>query len=111
MVVTQLGGNAKLFHNATANGCHWILIRLVGTRSNRMGLGAQIRITTEDGATQWNQATTAVGYACSSDPRVHFGLGKNRLIRELEVLWPSRTRQTLQNVEVDRIMTIEEPRG
>jgi hypothetical protein len=42
---------------------------------------------------------------------VHFGLGKNRLIRELEVLWPSRTRQTLQNVEVDRIMTIEEPRG
>ena len=52
-----------------------------------------------------------MGYACSSDPRVHFGLGKNRLIRELEVLWPSRTRQTLQNVEVDRIMTIEEPRG
>jgi len=111
MVVTQLGGNVKLFHNTTANGCHWILIRLVGTRSNRMGLGAQIRITTEDGATQWNQATTAVGYACSSDPRVHFGLGKNRLIRELEVLWPSRARQTLKNVEVDRMMTIEEPRG
>jgi len=111
MVVTQLDGNVKLFRNVTINGCHWILIKLVGTRSNRMGLGAQIKITTEDGATQWNHATTAVGYACSSDPRVHFGLGNNRLIRELEVLWPSRTRLTLHHVEVDRMMTIEEPRG
>ena len=110
-VVTQLGGNVKLFRNLTANGCHWILIKLVGTRSNRMGLGAQIRIIAEDGTRQWNQATTAVGYACSSDSRVHFGLGKNRLIRELEVLWPSRAQQTLHNIQVDRILTIEEPRG
>jgi len=111
IVVTQLGGNVKLFHNETVNHGHWILIKLVGTRSNRMGLGAQIRITAEDGATQWNHVTTAVGYACSSDSRVHFGLGNNRMIRELEVLWPSRTRQTLHNVEVDRVLTIEEPRG
>jgi hypothetical protein len=76
-----------------------------------MGLGTEVRITTEDGATQWNHATTAVGYACSSDSRVHFGLGKNRLIRELEVVWPSSMRQTLHHVEVDRIMIIEEPRG
>jgi hypothetical protein len=110
-VVTQLGGNVKLFRNVTANGCHWIVIKLVGTRSNRMGLGAQIRIIAEDGTRQWNHATTAVGYACSSDSRVHFGLGTNRLIRELEVIWPSRMRQTLRNVDVDRILTIEEPRG
>jgi hypothetical protein len=111
VVVTQLNGNVKLFRNVTNNGCHWILIKLVGTRSNRMGLGTEVRITTEDGATQWNHATTAVGYACSSDSRVHFGLGKNRLIRELEVVWPSSMRQTLHHVEVDRIMIIEEPRG
>jgi hypothetical protein len=41
---------------------------------------------------------------------VHFGLGANRLIRELEIVWPSRIRQVLHDLEVDRVMTIEEPR-
>lgn len=110
-VVTSLNGQVKLFHNVTENGHHWILLRLVGTKSNRMGLGAKVRITTDDGRMQWNETTTTVGYACASDPRVHFGLGKSKLIRELEVIWPSRVRQTLRNVEVDRILTVEEPRG
>lgn len=109
-VVTTLDGQIKLFHNISDTGNHWILLRLVGSHSNRMGLGASVRITTEDGASQWNIATTAVGYACSSDCRVHFGLGANRLIKELEIKWPSRTRQLLHNLEVDRIITIEEPR-
>ena len=46
---------------------HWILLKLVGTKSNRMGLGAQIRITADDGTKQWNEATTRAGYACASD--------------------------------------------
>lgn len=75
-----------------------------------MGLGAQIRLTTDDGRTQWNAATTAVGYACSSDPRVHFGLGKSRGIREIEIVWPSGTHQILRDVKVDQILTVEEPR-
>jgi hypothetical protein len=73
-----------------------------------MGIGAQIRVTTEDGRAQWNEATTAVGYACSSDSRVHFGLGANRKIKELEIRWPSGIKQVLRDVPVDRIMTIEE---
>lgn len=109
-VVTSLNGQVKLFRNVTENGYHWILLRLVGTRSNRMGLGAQVRLTTDDGRTQWNEATTAVGYACSSDPRVHFGLGKSRSIREIEIVWPSGTRQILRDVKADQILTIEEPR-
>jgi hypothetical protein len=109
-VVTTLDGQVKLFHNISDTGHHWILLRLAGYRSNRMGLGASVRITTEDGASQWNIATTAVGYACSSDCRVHFGLGANRLIREMEIVWPSRIRQVLHDLEVDRVMTIEEPR-
>ena len=75
-----------------------------------MAIGAKIRLTTEDGRTQWNEVTTAVGYACSSDPRVHFGLGTNRLIKEIEIIWPSRTRQLMRNVAADRIVTIEEPK-
>ncbi len=75
MVVSVLGGHAKLFHNVTETKNHWILLKLVGTNSNRIGIGAQVRITTEDGRQQWNEVTTAVGYASASDSRVHFGLG------------------------------------
>ena len=74
-----------------------------------MGIGAQIRITTEDGRSQWNEVTTAVGYASSSDSRVHFGLGSNRHIKEIEIRWPSGIRQVLQRLDADRIISIREP--
>jgi len=109
MVVSVLNGPAKLFHNISENKNHWILLKLVGTKSNRMGIGAQIHITMEDGKSQWNEVTTAVGYASSSDSRVHFGLGKNERIKEVEIRWPSGIKQVLQDVSVDRILTIEEP--
>ncbi len=108
-VVTVLNGEARYFHNASQNANHWILLKLVGTKDNRMGIGAQIRITTEDGAKQWNQATTAVGYACSSDPRVHFGLGGSKVIREIEITWPNRTVQRLRDVTADQVLTVEQP--
>ena len=107
-VVTVLNGKAKYFHNVTRNANHWILLKLVGTKSNRMGLGAQVAIATDDGRKQVNEVTTAVGYAGSSDPRVHFGLGTSKLIREIEIRWPSRIRQVLKNVPADQILTIEE---
>jgi hypothetical protein len=109
MVVSVLNGPAELFHNITDNNNHWILLKLVGTKSNRMAIGAQIKITAEDGKKQWNEVTTAVGYASSSDPRVHFGLGKNDKIKEIEIRWPSGIKQILNDVAVDRILTIEEP--
>jgi len=108
VVVSVLGGQVKLFHNISDTGNHWVLLKLVGTKSNRMGIGAQIHITTEDGRSQWNEVTTAVGYASSSDSRVHFGLGKNQRIKDLEIRWPSGIKQTLHDLAVDRILTIEE---
>ena len=95
--------------HVTRTDNHWILLKLVGTESNRMGLGAQIRITGEDGLKQYNDVTTAVGYACSSDSRVHFGLGKSKTIREIEIQWPSGIHQTLRDVATDQILTITEP--
>ena len=109
MVVTVLNGPLKLFHNISGDNNHWILLKLVGSKSNKMGIGAQIRMTTEDGRPQWNEVTTAVGYASSSDSRVHFGLGPNRRIKEIEIHWPSGIRQLLQDVDVDRVMIIREP--
>ena len=83
-------------------------MKLVGKKSNRMGLGAQVRITGEDGKVQYNEVTTAVGYACASDSRVHFGVGGSRVIREIEITWPSSTRQVLRNVPSDQILKVEE---
>ncbi len=111
MIVTVLNGPLKYFHNVTANGNHWITLNLVGTKSNRMGLGAQVHVTTEDGKQQWNEATTAVGYASSSDPRVHFGLGANKKVREIEIRWPSGVRQVLRDVDVDRVLKVVEPKS
>jgi hypothetical protein len=76
-----------------------------------MGIGAQIRITTDDGRTLYNEATTSTGYAASSDPRVHFGLGNSRVIREIEIRWPSGTHQLLHDVTADRILDVTEPRN
>jgi len=110
IVVSVLGGQVQLFHNLSAPDNHWILLKLIGTKSNRMSIGAQIHITTEDGRSQWNEVTTAVGYASSSDSRVHFGLGANKHIKTMEIRWPSGIRQMINDSPIDRVLTIEEPR-
>ena len=107
-VVTVLNGSLRYFHNISKNNNHWIILRLVGKKSNRMGLGAQVRITTDDGKVQYNQATTAVGYASASDSRVHFGLGGSRTIHKVEITWPSGIRQVLSDVPSDHILKVEE---
>jgi hypothetical protein len=109
LVVSVLNGPARIFHNTTRNGNHWILLQLKGTKSNRMGIGAKIRLTTADGLTQYNHVTTSTGYASSSDPRVHFGLGASAAAKEIEIVWPSRIRQVLRDVPGDRVVAAIEP--
>jgi enediyne biosynthesis protein E4 len=108
-VVTVLNGQAKIFHNTTRNGNHWVLLSLRGTASNRMGIGAKIRVTAADGSVQYNHVTTSVGYASSSDSRVHFGLGANAAAKEIEITWPSGRRQVLHDVAADRVVAVTEP--
>jgi hypothetical protein len=109
LVVTALRAPVSVLHNITETHNHWILLKLAGTRSNRMGIGAQIRLTTGDGRKLYNEVTTSTGYAASSDPRVHFGLGDSGVIREIEIRWPSGTRQLLQNVTADQVLAVTEP--
>ncbi|HUM05495.1 MAG TPA: CRTAC1 family protein [Terriglobales bacterium] len=108
VVVVVLNAPAKIFHNVTRTPNHWMLLQLRGTKSNRMAIGARIRLTAEDGSKQYSEVTTSVGYAGSSDSRVHFGLGASKSAKEIEILWPSGIRQVLQNVQGDRIVPIEE---
>jgi hypothetical protein len=110
VVVTALNGPSELFRNVTPNAGHWVALKLVGTRSNRDGIGAAVRVTLSDGSVLHNHATTSVGYASSSEPLVRFGLGKLASIREIEVRWPSGTVQKLGGVAADRIIPVREPR-
>jgi hypothetical protein len=84
-------------------------VRLRGRASNRLGLGASLRLESADGRVQWNHASTSVGFASSSDPRIHFGLGDSRSIRRLEVQWPSGRRQVIDDVAADRVLDVSEP--
>ena len=68
-------------------------------------------MTGEDGLKQYSEVTTATGYACSSDPRVHFGLGTSKTVREIEIKWPSGVRQVLRDVAADQALAVEEAVG
>ena len=108
IVVSVIAGHAELLYNTTANGNHWLLIQTIGTKSNRDGIGTQIKLTSQSGSVQFNQVTTAGSYASSSDKRVHFGLGGDTLVKEITLRWPSGTVQTLHNVKADQILKVTE---
>jgi enediyne biosynthesis protein E4 len=108
VVVSVLNGPAKIFHNITQNENHWMALELRGKKSNRMGIGARIALTTDDGAQQFNHVTTSVGYASSSDVRVHFGLGRFKTAKEITIQWPSGIQQKLHNLPADRVVRVEE---
>ncbi len=108
IVVSVIAGRAELLYNTTANGNHWLLIQTMGTKSNRDGIGTQIKLTSQSGLVQFNQVTTAGSYASSSDKRVHFGLGRDKLVKEITLRWPSGVVQTLHNVKADQILRVTE---
>ena len=108
VVVTALGANAEVWMNRSEKSGHWLDISLRGTKSNRDGIGAQIKLLSKRGA-QYNHMTTSVGYASSSDGPVHFGLGADTKADLIEIHWPSGFVQTLKDVAVDRVLKVMEP--
>jgi hypothetical protein len=108
VVVSAIGGPAELLYNTTADNNHWILIKTVGVKSNRDGIGTRIKLTGASGLVQYNHVTTAGSYASSNDPRVHFGLGTDTVIKEIELRWPSGIVQVLHNVKADQVLTVKE---
>jgi hypothetical protein len=108
VVVTALGRDAELWMNRSESSGHWLDIALEGTRSNRDGIGARVKVVTK-GGTQYNHMTTSVGYASSSDGPVHFGLGMESRAESVEITWPSGVVQQLKNVNADQILNVKEP--
>jgi hypothetical protein len=109
LVVTVLNGKTRVLRNVTANDNNWVAFKLVGTKSNRMAIGAQIKITTGDGKNQYDIVSTSAGYGASRDPRAHFGLGAFKAIKQVEIRWPSGERQILRDLPANRIHRVEEP--
>ena len=106
-VVTVLNRSPEIWMNRSNDHNHWIILNLVGVKSNRDGLGTKVKITTTLGS-QYNEATTAVSYNSASDKRVHFGLGSAAVVDSIELVWPSGTRQVLKNVKADQVLTVTE---
>jgi hypothetical protein len=106
-VVIVLNGLPEIWMNHSNDHNHWIILSLVGVKSNRDGVGTKVKITTNLGS-QYNEATTAVSYNSSSDKRVHFGLGSASVVDSIELVWPSGTRQTIKSVKADQVLTVTE---
>ena len=107
VVVSAIGREAEIWKNRSEKFKHWLDIALHGTKSNRDGIGARIKVTTKSGI-QYNHMTTSVGYASSSDGPVHFGLGSDDRAEEIEIQWPSGTVQRLRHVKADRVVEVKE---
>ena len=107
-VVSTNGGSAHVLLNRTETNNHWLTLRLIGHKSNRDAIGAQVKVVTKSGS-QWGTVTTSSGYLSSSDPRLHFGLGSDSTIDRIEIRWPSGIQHVLLNQKGDRQIAIDEP--
>jgi hypothetical protein len=103
VVVLALGSKAELWKNESAPEHRWLIVRLVGTKSNRDGIGARVTV-----GNQVRTMTTAVGYASSSHGGVHFGLGRAGDAVAVDVRWPSGVRQRVDNVKPNQVLEIRE---
>ena len=104
VVTSALEGPAEVWENVSPDDNNWIILNLVGHKSNRDGIGARVRI-----GSQYNHMTSAVGYASSSHFGVHFGLGKTAVIDEIEIRWPSGIVQKLKGVKPNQFLKVDEP--
>ena len=107
-VVTALDEAVEVWRNVSPAPNHWLAVRVIGTKSNRDGIGAELTLTAPSGV-RHSHVNTAVGYGGASDVRVHFGLGKDEKVTKLEVRWPSGVKQVLENLAADELVVVTEP--
>jgi hypothetical protein len=108
LLVLNLNGPARLYRNDGGNSGNWIMVRTVGTASNRDGIGARVRVTA-GGKTQVRDIRSSSGYLSQSDPRAHFGLGLLDKVARVEVRWPSGRTSILEGVRANQVLTVTEP--
>lgn len=107
IAVAALDETPSLLMNGGVPENHWLLLRLVGSSSNKFGVGARVRVKTGT-LTQTRELKAGDSFASSNDPRAHFGLGSARIIDELLIRWPSGRISNLNEVRADQIITVRE---
>ena len=110
LVVSNVGQKAVLLRNDGGNRNGWLELRTIGTRSNRDGIGARVRVVTASGLTQHFTVTTAAGYLSASDKRLIVGLSGDSMAKLVEIRWPSGAAQTFENVKAREVLIATEPR-
>jgi hypothetical protein len=110
LLVTTNHGPAYLYRNDGGNQNKWLCVKAVGTKSNRSGIGAIVRIASASGK-QWNVVRSGSSYASQSDLPLTFGLGSDPTVTNLEIEWPSGTKQSLTNIAANQFIAVEEGKG
>lgn len=110
LAVVARGDYPELLRNNGAAANHWLEILLIGTKSNRDGIGSVLKLTSE-GVTRIDQAKGGTSYMSASDPRIHFGLGKRTKVESLTITWPSGQVDKLTNLPLDQIIAVKEGVG
>jgi len=106
--LVNLCAKGTLVHNVSVDVGHWLAVKLVGTKSNRDGIGARVDVYAGD--RRWTaERVGSSGYLSQYDQRLHFGLGAILTIDKVVIKWPSGREQTLEKQSVDRVLTVEEP--
>jgi hypothetical protein len=108
VVVANQNQPAVLYRDQPDSANHWIAFKLVGTRSNRSAIGAEVLLEAS-GLTERRIVDGGMGFASQNDRRLHFGLGPREWVDRVTIQWPSGTRQVLDHLAVDRFLTITEP--
>jgi hypothetical protein len=110
VLVSACGGKPQLFRNDGGNANHWLEILLIGTKSNRDGVGARVKVTAGDLAV-YDQRKGGMSYQSAQDPRLHFGLGEHTQVDSVEIIWPSKEVTKLEKPKSDQVLTVKEGTG
>jgi enediyne biosynthesis protein E4 len=110
IVVEDLSGAPMILRNSGVPGRHWVSFELAGTKSNRLAIGARLKITA-GGVTQTEEIRSGGSYLSQSDLRVHFGLGAAKKIESVEIRWPSGKTETLKDLDADKFYSVLEGQG
>jgi hypothetical protein len=108
VIVANQNQPAVLYRDYPDTANHWIGLKLVGTRSNRSAIGAEVVLESGD-LIQRRIVDGGSGFASQNDRRLHFGLGRREWVDRLLIQWPSGTRQIVSRPRIDSIMTVTEP--
>ena len=110
ILVSNNGEAPQLLRNDGGNENHWLEILLIGTKSNRDGVGARVKLTSGD-LVLYDQRKGGMSYQSAQDPRLHFGLGQRAKIDSVEIKWPTGLVTTLRDLKCDLIIAVKEGTG